>query len=141
MIRACSLWVPLKQLLRKFTFPKTANRLITLLVIHQIVNNLVLNAHHKRGLSFVWISYLDKSSDSTSSNSSIGKNETAPKPEKKPKTEILKEDLKKEQVVVDANDLLGPQFETAAKRLLFICIYIYISQQILFFIEFHSNEK
>jgi len=59
----------------------------------------------------------DKSSDSTSSNSSIGKNETAPKPEKKPKTEILKEDLKKEQVVVDANDLLGPQFETAAKRI------------------------
>jgi len=59
---------------------------------------------------------LDKSSDSTSSNSSTGKNDTAAKAEKKPKTEILKEELKKEQVVVDVNDLVGAQFETAVKR-------------------------
>lgn len=59
----------------------------------------------------------DKSSDSTSSNSSTGKNDTAAKAEKKPKTEILKEELKKEQVVVDVNDLVGAQFETAVKRI------------------------
>jgi len=59
----------------------------------------------------------EKSSNSANSNSSTGKNDTAQKADKKPKTEIMKEDLKKEQVVVDVNDLLGAQFEMATKRI------------------------
>ena len=69
---------------------------------------------------FLLVGDVEKSSDSANSNSSTGKNDTAQKADKKPKTEIMKEDLKKEQVVVDVNDLLGAQFEMATKRSLSI---------------------
>jgi len=57
----------------------------------------------------------EKTNETESSNSS-SKNSADAKPEKKAKTEILKEDLSKEQVVVDLQDLVGVQFEAAVKR-------------------------
>lgn len=58
----------------------------------------------------------DGTNGTDSSNSTTEKNSASVKQEKKPKVEILKEEISKKESVVDLQDIGGSTLETAQKR-------------------------
>ena len=62
------------------------------------------------------IPFLGDGANATDSSNSTDKNSTSTKQEKKPKIEIVKEDIGKQESILDIQELAGASLGTAQKR-------------------------
>lgn len=73
--------------------------------------------HFRRAAHFQCIlNFIGDTANATDSSNATEKNTTTTKTEKKPKIEIIKEEVGKEQTLLDLQELVGPSYELSQKR-------------------------